>query len=211
MYEMRNITKINDSTAYFWNKLDSLCNIKYIPTDLDMIYLSHHTSATIKEKYVLSAQQPFVSIIDVGGRRVNRKKWSNNFSVITAIIFVVSLSCYDEILHVDNASFNAMTDQLKLFEYICNDKTLYDIPKILLLNKKDLLQQKIQRIPLQTCVSFKNYIGSSQSCKECIEYMKERFVTLNRTRQNISTYITCAVDKGDIKQVLNDIIGINED
>eukprot|EP01084_Bolivina_argentea_P297300 512162_1 len=67
-------------------------------------------------------------------RNKSWKKWIKLFQDVTAIIFVASLSCYDEILDEDN-TVNSMTDQLELFDDICNDKALQNTHMIVFLNK----------------------------------------------------------------------------
>ena len=56
-----------------------------------------------------------VHVFDVGGQRGQRKKWINCFEDVTAVIFVASLSEYDQTLMEDGES-NRMEESLKLFQ-----------------------------------------------------------------------------------------------
>eukprot|EP01084_Bolivina_argentea_P218048 370094_1 len=119
MYEMRNITRIDDNSAFFWDKLDELNDPNYLPNDTDILKIRHRTTGTREATYGLG--RGMFSIIDLGGQRSERKKWITIFDNIAALIFVASLSCYDEILDEDHY-VNSMTDQLELFDDICNDE-----------------------------------------------------------------------------------------
>lgn len=45
-------------------------------------------------------------LFDVGGQRSERKKWIHCFEDVTAIIFCVAMSEYDQVLHEDETTVN---------------------------------------------------------------------------------------------------------
>ena len=47
---------------------------------------------------------PFFRLFDVGGQRSERKKWIHCFEDVTAIIFCVAMSEYDQVLHEDETT-----------------------------------------------------------------------------------------------------------
>lgn len=47
---------------------------------------------------------PLHRLFDVGGQRSERKKWIHCFEDVTAIIFCVALSGYDQVLHEDETT-----------------------------------------------------------------------------------------------------------
>ena len=46
-------------------------------------------------------------LFDVGGQRSERKKWIHCFEDVTAIIFCVAMSEYDQVLHEDETTVSA--------------------------------------------------------------------------------------------------------
>lgn len=46
----------------------------------------------------------FSRLFDVGGQRSERKKWIHCFEDVTAIIFCVAMSGYDQVLHEDETT-----------------------------------------------------------------------------------------------------------
>lgn len=75
---------------------------------------------------------------------------------MTAVIFCVALSEYDQTLREDDTQ-NRMKESLLLFDEICNSHWFRNTTFILFLNKTDLFKEKIQRVDLKVC--FPNYTG----------------------------------------------------
>lgn len=51
----------------------------------------------------------FYRLFDVGGQRSERKKWIHCFEDVTAIIFCVAMSEYDQVLHEDETTVSKTT------------------------------------------------------------------------------------------------------
>ena len=49
----------------------------------------------------------YISVTDVGGQRSERKKWLNCFDSVNAVVFVVAMSEYDQML-TEDATMNRM-------------------------------------------------------------------------------------------------------
>ena len=113
----------------------------------------------------------YFHIFDVGGQRNERKKWIHCFDNVTAVIFVASLSSYDESLLEDD-SVIVMHETLSLFEEICNSRWFESTSFILFLNKRDLFEEKIAVKPLADC--FPEYDGSSDF-DESYAFIKREF------------------------------------
>ena len=54
----------------------------------------------------------FFRLFDVGGQRSERKKWIHCFEDVTAIIFCVAMSEYDQVLHEDETTVSPASTYL---------------------------------------------------------------------------------------------------
>jgi len=137
-------------------------------------------------------------MVDVGGQRSERRKWLNCFSDVTAVIFVVAISAYDQKLYEDETT-NRMHEELKLFKDICNSQWFSETAIILFLNKKDLFEKKIQKVPLSVC--FPEYKGGN-TYKEVSSFIEDKFLSQNDNPQKlIYVHHTCATDTDQITVV----------
>jgi len=99
-------------------------------------------------------------IFDTGGQRNERKKWVHLFSSTSAIVFIVSLSEYNQVCYEDDKS-NRMKESLLLFEEIVNACCFEDVPIFLVFNKKrmhSLIYPTISDCALQS-TTFTSLLG----------------------------------------------------
>ena len=160
----------------------------------------------MEEQYEQEDTDLIFNIVDSGGQRTERRKWIHRFDSADVVTFVASLSCYDEVLWEDN-SVNAMTDQLQCFGKMLNVQALQSVPMILLLNKRDLFAEKIQRVPLRICESLVKYQGDTTNFEQTATFIRNEFTSLNPNpnERTIFTHITCALERDNIEKVFVDI------
>ena len=75
----------------------------------------------------------FARLFDVGGQRSERKKWIHCFEDVTAIIFCVAMSGYDQMLHEDETTVSeeSTSTQMHKSDIVHQNKTrLSNPPKI---------------------------------------------------------------------------------
>ncbi|KAG8563246.1 hypothetical protein GDO81_015989 [Engystomops pustulosus] len=147
--------QLNDSAKYYLDSLDRIGAADYQPTEQDILRTRVKTTGIVETHFTF--KNLHFRLFDVGGQRSERKKWIHCFEDVTAIIFCVALSGYDQVLHEDETT-NRMHESLKLFDSICNNKWFTDTSIILFLNKKDIFQDKIRKSPLTIC--FPEYTGT---------------------------------------------------
>ncbi len=84
-------------------------------------------------------QQNTFTVVDVGGQRSERSKWLHCFDAVAAVLFVCSLSCYDQHLFEED-DVNAMDEAVELFGEVVNTRYFRKASVILFLNKSDLFK-----------------------------------------------------------------------
>eukprot|EP01102_Stenamoeba_stenopodia_P002057 TRINITY_DN11828_c0_g1_i1.p1 TRINITY_DN11828_c0_g1~~TRINITY_DN11828_c0_g1_i1.p1 ORF type:complete len:355 (-),score=96.66 TRINITY_DN11828_c0_g1_i1:128-1192(-) len=192
--------QINDSASYYFDAIDRIVG-DFIPTEQDILRARAKTTGITETEFTIG-KNPF-RMCDVGGQRSERKKWIHCFQDVTAVIFCVALSEYDQKLHEDD-SVNRMHESLKLFDEICNSRWFLNTSIVLFLNKSDLFKEKIAKVDLNVC--FADYDGGLNYDKAS-GYIREKFVNLNRdpSKKQIYTHITCATDTENVKFVFNSV------
>lgn len=148
---------------------------------------------------------------DVGGQRCERKKWIHCFENVTAIIFVASLSGYNQIIieYDDDdqpREVNRMDESLNLFEDIVNSNWFKNTATILFLNKEDLFKELLPQVPL--CDYFPDYVGDN-SFEDATDWIKRLYLEClddgDSACQHIYVHVTCATNTSNI-QVVFDVV-----
>uniref|UniRef100_A0A8B9FPF5 G protein subunit alpha o1 n=1 Tax=Amazona collaria TaxID=241587 RepID=A0A8B9FPF5_9PSIT len=193
--------QLNDSAQYYLDSLDRIGAADYQPTEQDILRTRVKTTGIVETHFTF--KNLHFRLFDVGGQRSERKKWIHCFEDVTAIIFCVALSGYDQVLHEDETT-NRMHESMKLFDSICNNKWFTDTSIILFLNKKDIFEEKIKKSPLSLC--FPEYTGNE---KEAVAYIQAQYESKNKsTNKEIYTHITCATDTNNIQFVFDAVTDV---
>ncbi|KAF8183596.1 heterotrimeric G protein alpha subunit B [Mycena galopus ATCC 62051] len=191
--------QLNDSAVYYFSSIDRMAAPDYLPTDQDILRSRVKTTGITETTF--KAGELTYKLFDVGGQRSERKKWIHCFENVTALVFLVSLSEYDQMLYEDE-NVNRMQEALTLFDSICNSRWFIKTSIILFLNKIDLFAEKLPRSPLGDY--FPDYNGGANYDAAC-DYLLHRFVSLNQSAatKQIYAHYTCATDTKQIKFVLS--------
>ncbi|OAY78841.1 Extra-large guanine nucleotide-binding protein 1 [Ananas comosus] len=85
-------------------------------------------------------------------------KWLDMFEDIKIVLFCIALSDYDEYYEDPNGVLiNKMIESKRLFENLVTHPTFEEMNFLLILNKFDLLEQKIDTSPLTICEWFSDF------------------------------------------------------
>jgi len=205
--------QLNDSAYYFFDQISRFMQPGYIPSTADVL------RARVRSTGIEEAEFKFEDIsfrmVDVGGQRSERRKWIHCFDQVTAVIFCVALSEYDQRLREDDTQ-NRMKESLLLFDEICNSHWFRNTAFVLFLNKVDLFKEKIQKIdPKDSC--FPNYTGGC-NFDNASNFIKARFMELNQSPHALYIHFTCAINTENmdfvfkvvretvLKKILNEVI-----
>ncbi|KAF5738190.1 extra-large guanine nucleotide-binding protein 1 [Tripterygium wilfordii] len=171
-YNRRNELEMLPSvSSYYLERAVDVLRTDYEPSDLDILYAEGVTSSnglacldfsfpqSAHDKNTDSAYQNDslfrYQLIRVHARGLGENfKWLDMFEDVGMVIFCISLSDYDQFSVDGNGSLtNKMLLGKKLFESIVTHPTFEQMDFLLILNKFDLFEEKIERVPL-SCVDW---------------------------------------------------------
>jgi len=87
------------SLGYFFSDLDRLFDKIYQPNEQDIVRSRARTIGITETIFHLKDNE--MLMVDVGGQKSERRKWIHCFQDVTSILFLVSLSGYDQCLVED--------------------------------------------------------------------------------------------------------------
>lgn len=200
-YGQRNQYQLLDSTEYFFKNIDRISDSDFVPTQQDVLRCRVKTTGIVESEFDLNGIK--FRLFDVGGQRNERKKWIHCFDQVTAVIFVSSLSEYDQKCYEDDQTLR-MKESLVLFDEITNSQFFSDTPTILFLNKVDLFREKIKHTDLKIC--FEDFPGPAKDYEAASNFIRDKFLSLNREdHKEIYSHITCATDTLNIQNVFDNV------
>jgi len=189
-----------DATPYYFENVRRFAEEGYVPTEEDCIMTRTRTTGIVVTE--LEEGPVRFRVVDVGGQRNERKKWIHCFDDVKALLFVVNLAGYDQVMFED-ASQNRMKESLELFEQICNHHIFAKTPIFLCFNKKDIFEQMIQTIPLTKC--FPDYTGELD-VQVALSFIEAKFKgRVHNPSTSVKTTHIAARYRRDVKYAWEDI------
>eukprot|EP00455_Lapot_gusevi_P017323 TRINITY_DN1920_c0_g1_i7.p1 TRINITY_DN1920_c0_g1~~TRINITY_DN1920_c0_g1_i7.p1 ORF type:complete len:274 (+),score=29.74 TRINITY_DN1920_c0_g1_i7:37-858(+) len=179
-----------ESASYFLRAVDRTFKEDYVPCDQDILRSRSATTGLIQMSFLVEGQQ--FRIMDVGGQRSERNKWIHCFDNVTAVLFLSSLSEYDQTLF-ETGLRNRLMESLDLFDFIVNLPAFRHIPVVLFLTKRDVFERKIKLVELSRFFPF--YTGPLHEPIEAIEFIQQNFLERCRNpAKQIFVHVTDATD-----------------
>jgi len=199
-YERRAEFQLHGSVPYIVDNIDRLADKDADINQEDVLQCRIRTTGIVEIEFELEGY--LFRVMDVGGQRSERRKWINCFDDVTAVIFCVALSEYDEKLCEDNR-VNRMLEALDLFAETANNKAFKESAIVLFLNKSDLFRDKIKKVDLATC--FPDYTGGADFDKAG-KFITQKFIAKSQNSEKmIYPHVTCATDTENVRVVFNTV------
>lgn len=176
-YSRRDELELSRVASYFLDRAVEVAQVDYEPSDTDIMYAEGITSSNGLTSMEFSFPQPpsdssfeepadkradlftRFELIRVHAKSLGENcKWLQMFEDVGIVLFCVSLADYDE-YEVDSSGIHAnkMLQSKRLFENIITKPAFKNKNFLLILNKFDLMEEKIEQVPLTHCEWFKDF------------------------------------------------------
>ena len=189
--------QLEGSASYYFDNIEKFARVDYVCDDMDILKGRIKTTGITESSFKIGPST--VKVYDAGGQRSERRKWIHCFEGITAVIFVIAVSEYDQMLFEDER-VNRMHESIMLLDTLLNSRWFANTPFILFLNKVDLFQEKVKRSPIRTW--FPNYPGRLGDSETGLKYFESLLLSLNRNNKPMYVHRTCATDTQSMRFVL---------
>ncbi|KAJ7083900.1 guanine nucleotide binding protein, alpha subunit [Mycena epipterygia] len=190
-----------DSASYFFSSIHRIAAPTYVPSQEDIIRTSANSTTAIVETRLRMGDFP-IRIIDVGGLRSERRKWIHCFQSVTSIIFCTAMSEYDQELLLGERSVNRLRESVALFDSVINSRWFRHKCIILFLNKVDVFQRKLPKVPLERY--FAEYTGGND-VNSAARFILWTFMQANCARLSVYPHLTQATDTNNVRFVFSTI------
>ncbi|XP_041990615.1 extra-large guanine nucleotide-binding protein 1-like isoform X1 [Salvia splendens] len=169
-YSRRNeLHSLPKAANYFLDRAVEITQNDYEPTQMDILYAEGITSsngvASMEFSFPKSSLDWYMDSADQNDSAVRYQlirvhlsslgencKWLEMFEDVDLVVLCVSLTDYDEYHEdINGVRTNKMVASKNMFESIVTHPTLCDKNFLLILNKLDLLEEKIEDAPLKRC------------------------------------------------------------
>ncbi|XP_074269568.1 extra-large guanine nucleotide-binding protein 3-like [Silene latifolia] len=217
-----------DTTKYFLDRVIEISSNDYEPSEKDVLYAEGVTQSNglASVEFLLDSRSPLsiaysenhdhpppltkYQLIRIKSSGLQDGfKWLGMFEDVRAVIYCVALSDYDVLWEngIDSLS-NKMLASRQMFESLLKHPSLRDIPFVLLLNKYDVFEEKISKVPLTTCDWFQDFCpvnpqGSNQSlAQQAYYYVAVKFKELYADIKGQKLYVwpTKALERSSVDE-----------
>ncbi|KAI8829079.1 guanine nucleotide binding protein, alpha subunit [Chytriomyces cf. hyalinus JEL632] len=192
--------QLMDSCKYLMDNVERICDLKFIPTETDILNARIMTVTVTETKFFI--ETILYRVFDVGGQRSERKKWASYFEDVTAVIYLCAISSYDQTC-VEDETVNRMTESLTLFTAICNHPLFKATGMIVFLNKIDIFKEKLKSILISDY--FPEFTGEN-SYENGYTYFIKQFKKVNKyPDRKIYFHLTWATDTHQIRAIFDTV------
>lgn len=208
-YARRNEFWLLDSFGYYMEEIFRFAEDGFVPTELDIIMARVRTTGIVvtelEQKIVkdhkYEADSLKFQVVDVGGQRNERKKWFHCFDDVKAILFIVNLAGYNQVLFED-VTKNRLEESLELFQKVSTNTIFDQMPIFVFLNKKDLFESMIKEVDMKS--TFPDYTGG-MDLHNAIKYIEDQFRARAPPGKEICFEMVSARVRSDIRNAFGNV------
>lgn len=204
-------TTMSEFADYFFTNVERIADKNYSPTNEDILKMRKRTIGS--SSYYYNFNTTNVTLIDVGGQKVERYKWQPLYEHADYLIFIASLSDFDQNLW-EEQSIRRTQDSLILFSQIAGAEVFQDVPIFLILNKVDAFEKKLKKFPDKFKEAYPGFTPTTPTndneinTNDAIEHVKKAYlkeISPRSKRGYIETFQLNAIDTNSVKNITQKI------
>lgn len=184
---------VMESTKYFFNNLDRIAGSNYIPTEQDMLRARLPTEGF--QEHVFNYKNVEFLITNVGGgsMKISRPmKWMHFFDNVTAIVYIIAISEYDQFTLNSDLQRNRLKDALELLSSVAQNECFNSISIILVFSKLDIFEEKIMYSNLADY--FPEYTGPRYDPLAARNFILNKCLSVIPRKTRIYFYFLSSID-----------------
>lgn len=173
VFKNANSIGLGENAAYFFDNVERIAAKEYKPSDEDILKVRIRTTGIDQVQFQIKDLKTV--LVDVGGQKTERKQWQKCYQNVSYILFVVSLSDFDQIMFEDGKT-RRTDDSIQLFSQILNNEYFQTIPLFLVLNKYDVFEKKFLAFPDTFKAAYPSYDKSFSDPLQAVEHVKQIYL-----------------------------------
>lgn len=184
--------------------LDRILAADYVPTDRDLLLCLQPTSGIVHA--AVRKTHATLTLVDVGGRLQQRRKWAQCLADASAVVLCVSVADYDRFVRwrsPDNQAVTAMQDALLIAEELAT-RLMRHAPLFVVFTKTDLLQQRLAGTGHGFRTAFADFAGPEDSAHHAIEHIKTLFIKATRGA-DVRFHACCTLETAEVARVWTEV------
>ena len=213
VWQQRALVNIADGHKEFLDDIERIASPTFKPVPRDVLLARAKTKRACVERYRFHDVD--WELLDVGEQKSTRRKWLPCFDGVAGVIFVASLSEYDQTASngASKKRTNKMVEALEQFRAICNSTAFDNTPVLLFLTKREVFWEKLEYSDIAAQTPFADYGGPPNDFDSGVSYFIEKFRDCGNRHKviyfDVCTHVCNATDTANSKYGLFHIFTID--
>ncbi|KAI0938701.1 hypothetical protein AcV5_000320 [Taiwanofungus camphoratus] len=202
--------RLEDTPGFFLDSLERVTSPRYVPTDNDILRARLKTLGVTEYKYTIkdgTVGGREWKVYDVGGHRSLRAAWAPYFDDMNVILFLVPISCFDQML-AEDPTVNRLEDSVLLWKSIVSNPLLAKTSLVLFLNKVDIFKAKL-KAGVQLGKYIVSYANRPNDFESTSNYLRRKFAQIHKEKSTehrpFYYHFTTVTDTKTTQHILADV------
>lgn len=202
---------LNDYAYFFFEKSEIIAQDDYVLTDEDVLK-SYYSNGAIALNYLIIENKIISArLLDPDRRRLKEcRPLRHTLETSKFLIFVVSLTDFCYFIDDDETTIRISEDSINMFENYANSDRFILKPILLIFNKKDLFERRLNVFMDEFQKAYPEFKGDIKNTDECIEYIKYCYLSkISKDRKQeawVETLIISAFDEKNCQKLYQIIV-----